>query len=341
MFIHLLHCHFPHNGEYWEGAEINRQKDRIEASKICIDIIKQSPFPLILGGDLNAHIGDTEIKMISNYLTWSLYVVPKPFIDIGRHSLLTYDTIDLIFSRPNTYYGIFGPYSYKHIYLEENNGRVSDHDPIHVKFSLLLPEHKWVRCLFLDLLNRDPGSGGIFFDLLQKGTSKGAIADGILNSPEHCTIVTNSLYQKYLERQSDPGGLQYYANMLSHGTPIQSVIISICDSPEFKNKYPGPYEYTRALYNKILERAPEAGAVENTPLRSGVTTTDYIRGFLTSPEYASKVITSYYNKYLGRAPEPGAVEGGIPRLQHESLQQIIRGFLVSDEYQQRSLSRLP
>jgi hypothetical protein len=154
-------------------------------------------------------------------------------------------------------------------------------------------------------------------------------------------MVTNSLYQKYLERQSDPSGLQYYTNMLSNGTPIQNVIVFLCDSPEFKNKNPVPYEFTKALYNKILERPPEGGAAENNPLLHGVTTTDYIRRFLTSLEYASNVITSYYNKYLGRDPEPGAVKGGITRLQNESLQQIIRGFLVSDEYQQRSLSRLP
>jgi hypothetical protein len=75
MFIHIIHCHFPHNGEY------NRQKDRIEASKICVNLITKSPLPLILGGDLNAHIWDTEIKMISNYLTWSFLVVPNR--DIG------------------------------------------------------------------------------------------------------------------------------------------------------------------------------------------------------------------------------------------------------------------
>ena len=203
------------------------------------------------------------------------------------------------------------------------------------------PPQIWIRFLYLDLLNRVPDDGGFnyYANLINNGTNIGAIVESFLRSLEYCNIVTNSLYNKYLERQSDPGGLQYYSNMLSNGTPIQNVIISICDSPEFKNKYPVPYEFTRALYNKILERAPEPGAVENTSLLHGVTTTEYIRRFLTSSEYASKMVTSYYNKYLGRAPEPewDDVNREIARLlQNESLQQIIKGFLISDEYLERS-----
>ena len=200
---------------------------------------------------------------------------------------------------------------------------------------------RWLRSLYLDLLNREPDQGGLNFyiDVLYKTMNKDEIVESILRSQEYGTIVTNSLYQKYLERQSDSSGLEYWRNILSNGTPIQNVIVGFCDSPEFKNKYPVPYEFTRALYNKILERPPEGGAAENNPLLHGVTTTDYIRRFLTSSEYSSKVITSYYNKYLGRAPERGPVEGEIPRTQNESIQQIIKGFLVSNEYYERSLKR--
>jgi hypothetical protein len=72
------------------------------------------------------------------------------------------------------------------------DNKASDHDLIYVTFSLKLPDQRWVRCLFLDLLNRDPGSdsGGYYLDLLNKGTSKEVVVDSILKSPEHCTMVT-------------------------------------------------------------------------------------------------------------------------------------------------------
>jgi hypothetical protein len=57
---------------------------------------------------------------------------------------------------------------------------------------------------------------------------------------------------------------------------------------------------------------------------------------LTSPEYASIVIISPYKKYLELRSGPGAVDGGIPLFQKESLQNVIKDFLVSDEYRQRS-----
>lgn len=280
----------------------------------------------------------------------------NPF-DVGRnHVILAYGYEQIGTSLTIYAYDPNSPYS-ENLSVTMSGGRVSSNSlsvDVYCFFRLsyqfrnppaIIDSEKirrWLRCLYLDLLNREPDQGGInyYIDLISRGTAtKESIVDILLRSHEYCNIIVNSFYNLYLERQSDPGGLQFYSNLLRNGTPFQNIIISLCDSQEYKSKYPVPDEFVKSLYFKLLGRPPEPGAVENHSLRTGgQSTTDAIKQFLTSPEYGQKVTIEYFRKFLGRDQNLGTyyserIQNGLP------LQAFIKELITSEEYQQRSLSR--
>lgn len=121
---------------------------------------------------------------------------------------------------------------------------------------------------------------------------------------------------------------------------MQDVVVGFCDSVEYKQKHPVPNEFVRSLYNNLLGREPEPGAVENNPIHSGKSTTDVIRAFLLSEEYAKRVCEGYYQMYLSRRSDEGGLRGWANLVEHGlSLQQVIKGFVTSDEYINRALLR--
>ncbi len=202
----------------------------------------------------------------------------------------------------------------------------------------------WIRCLYLDLLNREPEPAGLNFwiDRLNSGTSIQSISDSFLRSAEYCTIRAESLYRELLDRQSDPEGLKHWRDILGRGTSLQDVILSFCNSPEYKSKHPIPTQFVESLYGKLLGRQSEPSGLQHwvNKLNSGTTTADVIKGFLRSSEYARLRATEFYQKFLARQPDAGGLDLWAKRIQNgSSLQEIIRSFVTSPEYQNRSLVR--
>jgi len=205
-----------------------------------------------------------------------------------------------------------------------------------------VPSKNWIKCLYIDLLHRTPAQTEVngWFTTLMKNANQDSVADGFLHSAEFCTITANSFYKQFLNRQGEPGGLNGWTNVLVKGTSMQDVIVGFCDSAEYKQQHPIPNEFVRSLYNNLLGREPEPGAVENNPIHSGKSTSEVIRAFLLSEEYARRVCEGYYQAYLGRHSDEGGLRGWANLVQHGlSLQQVIKGFITSDEYINRALSR--
>jgi Papain family cysteine protease/Domain of unknown function (DUF4214) len=202
----------------------------------------------------------------------------------------------------------------------------------------------WVRCLYLDLLNRKPDQGGFnnWLNAINGGTSILLVTDGFLHSEEYCTIVSNSLYNQLLDRQSDPGGLIAWKDFLVKGKSIQDAIVGFCDSLEYKSKHPIPSQFVESLYNKLLLRQSDPSGLQHwiNLINSGTSTADVIRGFIRSKEYALQRINEFYQKFLGRQPDTGGLDFWANKLQNGvSMQEVIRGLLTSDEYLMRSQDR--
>jgi hypothetical protein len=205
-----------------------------------------------------------------------------------------------------------------------------------------VPSKSWVKSLYVDLLHRIPAQTEVdsWFYSLMRNASLDSVADGFIRSQEYCTITANSFYVQFLDRQGDPAGIDGWVSILMKGTSMQDIIVGFCDSAEYKQKHPVPNEFVRSLYLKLLGREPEPGAVENSPIHSGMSTANVIRGFLVSEEYATKVCDGYYSTFLARSPDEQGLRGWANLIEHGlSLQQIIKGFITSDEYISRSVSR--
>lgn len=205
----------------------------------------------------------------------------------------------------------------------------------------------WLKCIYLDLLNRQPDQQGFndWLNAINSGSTVFLVLDGFLRSQEYCTNVANSLYNQLLDRQSDPGGLINWRDFLANGNSIQNAIVGFCDSQEYKIKHPIPNQFVESLYNKLLGRPSDPSGLQGwvNVINTGTSTADVIRGFLRSKEYALQRINELYQKFLERQPNTGLLtvtNFWIIELQHDvSIQEIMKAILTSTDYLVRSQSR--
>lgn len=68
------------------------------------------------------------------------------------------------------------------------------------------------------------------------------------------------MYENFLNRAPDQGGLEYFMQQLADGKDEEFVLTEIVGSPEFYGRSGGtPQGFVTALYNDLLGRAPDAG----------------------------------------------------------------------------------
>jgi hypothetical protein len=98
---------------------------------------------------------------------------------------------------------------------------------------------------------------------------------------------------------------------------------------------PQCYPWLKALYQDLLNRAPDAGGLSSwaQDIQRGQSLDSVANGFLTSQEYCTDVITGLYKQFLKRAPDSGGLASWVANMQAgHSLQSIILGFCTSTEY---------
>ncbi len=92
--------------------------------------------------------------------------------------------------------------------------------------------------LYVDVLNRhiDPAGRQLLLFLLQQFTPRQAIAANILAQSEAVDIVVRGLYQTYLRRNADEGGVLYFRNYLQHGGTEETIVAQLVGSQEYFDK---------------------------------------------------------------------------------------------------------
>jgi hypothetical protein len=166
----------------------------------------------------------------------------------------------------------------------------------------------FVENLYETLLNRpgDAGAAG-WVALLKNGASPSSVIKGIESSTEFRTIEVQDLYQTYLHRSADSGGLQNWVNMLASGGTVEQAAEGIVSSPEYFQLHGGANDaFLTALYSDALGRggspAEQAGFLQ--ALDSGSATRAQIATVIfSSAEYRSDLVQSFYQKDLGRAAD--------------------------------------
>ncbi|GLZ28191.1 hypothetical protein Lesp02_03810 [Lentzea sp. NBRC 105346] len=201
-------------------------------------------------------------------------------------------------------------------------------------------EHIWMASIYRDLLGRrhdEAGLDGWVRYRLASGATTEGITRGFCYSLEYSEYIVRQLYLKLLDRAPEPGGLIGWSNLLRKGMSRQALIMGIAESTEYGLKNPTPERFVESLYRRLLDRAPEPGAIEGwvEQMKRGMTVRDVARAFLESEEYTRNLVREAYARFLRRTPDQGGWDEWVNRVKAGlAHQDLAAGFLASPEYRQ-------
>jgi hypothetical protein len=183
----------------------------------------------------------------------------------------------------------------------------------------------------------------------------GTVGQAFLDSAEFRTArpVTLSglatiLYQTFLSRAPDPGGLASWVSVF-RAARVNMATTGFLPSAEFQNLVSDRTNAAQVrpvvtrFYTEILGRAPEAAGLENW-VRYVTTTRDLegaAIGFLASSEFEARAltfrgyVTVLYRTFLGRAPDAGGLDAWESVLRQHLLDTVNGSFIPSPEFQGR------
>jgi uncharacterized protein YkwD len=204
------------------------------------------------------------------------------------------------------------------------------------------PLGQWVARLYQDVLGRPASTSEIntVVTALANGLPRPVYVASILNSLEYDRRVVTTIYQQYLHRSPDPGGLASAVAALQGGSSEAAIRQAILSSSEYYNDQGGtPLGYVQGLFNDVLGRAyndPPPGWV-------GLAATGNLAavaaGILRSNEASTDVASALYRTYLRRDADPAGLASlayylAAAQLRHNGMETL----LDSAEYFTGSLS---
>jgi len=170
-----------------------------------------------------------------------------------------------------------GQYSYAQVATALTSSREYDADIVDGFYVTYLGRHA------------EPGGLNDWVNLMQGGYNAEQIRAGILGSPEYFagaggtnTSFVTALYQSFLQRTPDPGGLAAWINLLVTGQDTTAQVAT-----GFLNSAENRTDLITGFYQTYLHRAPDpAGlAAWTTLLANGITQPQIISAFVSAPEY--------------------------------------------------------
>jgi uncharacterized protein GlcG (DUF336 family) len=189
---------------------------------------------------------------------------------------------------------------------------------------------------FQDLLHRpvDPAGQAAFANGLDRGLiTRFQAVELIESSPEFRSHQVQDLYQKYLGRPADLGGLAGGLQLLTSGGTVEQLAASLIGSPEyFQNRGGGSTSgFISALFMNALNRPADPGAqtMFGQELSSGTSRFQVASQVLGSPEYLQDVVAADYQQFLHRAADPAGLMGFVSLLQHGKRDEDIVAFMLS------------
>jgi len=337
----------------------------INAPEFDINGIKR---PLGLEVDMGAFETDDQLPVVTNFTLpdemYGLTVNIESFDvldnDIVSGYLLSED--DLSPELDDTSWSIAVPMSYtfttygaKNLYafVKDATGNISN---CAVASTVMLTSPLddttvFVQQVYQDFLNRDPDAGGSDYwvnAIDVDNVPRAQLVEDFLNSAEFGQTVSpvTRLYFAYFNRIPDYGGLMYWINAYSTGTPLADVSNVFAGSAEFTDTYGNlsNEEFVTLVYQNVLDRNPDAGGLSywtGVLDRSEQTRGQVMIGFSESTEYIALMdsqiyVTMTYIGLLRRSPDQGGftywvgiMDGGGSGLN------LIEGFLSSGEYAAR------
>ncbi len=210
----------------------------------------------------------------------------------------------------------------------------------------------YVNSVYQLLLGRNADAGASFWvNLLNNGASPSSVVLCIEGSSEYLGEIVNGLYQHYLNRPADAGGLASWTAALSGGTTFESVTASIVGSSEyFGLQNSNNLTFVQSLYQNILGRTGNSSEWQTwvSLINSGTSRTQVATTFLTSTEYRTDLITGgpttlgtfpyspnwegYYPEFLGRQADADGLAAWLASMQNGATdQQVLASIFGSPE----------
>ncbi len=114
--------------------------------------------------------------------------------------------------------------------------------------------------IFPDVLGRalDPSASAAYSRTLAAGTSRTAVAAGIVQGPEARRHLIQGWYERYLHRPADPQGLSFFVQAVQNGVTPEGVAAAIAGSDEYATRLSIPSPDTTAP--TLTLTFPTAGA---------------------------------------------------------------------------------
>ncbi len=201
---------------------------------------------------------------------------------------------------------------------------------------------KFVAHAYLDLLSRFVEQQAMSFwaGAIDSGVSRSAVVLALENTNEYRIDVVQDLYQKYLKRAADAGGLQMGVSFLASGGTQEHLAAIIVGSQEFFRLQGGnsSTSFVTALFQDALGRAPDAQALtlNSAGINTGAVTPQQVALFVFgSEEYSNVLVADSYQTFLRRSADSAGVLHFAQSLQSGMTdEQLVATLIGSTEYLQ-------
>jgi hypothetical protein len=210
------------------------------------------------------------------------------------------------------------------------------------------PDQKYIQEIYRDLFGRQAEMQGVDFWVaeLAQGVPRQQVAFGMVKIAsfeefQHDTVA--ALYEQYLGRAPDTGGLAYWSAYLYDGGTIEGMSQALVNSPEYWQKRGAGTVggFLSALFHDALGRAiePAAASYFASRMSNGWSAADVAAAVFTSDEYHRLRVNALFEQFVRRPADPGALAYFAGELDDGDRDEvIISQLLASDEYFSRSLS---
>lgn len=166
----------------------------------------------------------------------------------------------------------------------------------------------FVQAVYEDVLGRSASANEVqaWTQLLDQGTSRTTVAQGIVFSKESLTGAVERRYDKLLNRSADTAGLNAWVAALEGGMSLEQVTAFFTASPEyFGDITHGVHvRYVGQLFHDLLGRT-----VDSTGLafyvglldQGSTTPLQVVQSIEHSTEFETRLVQLVYQQYLGRS----------------------------------------
>lgn len=173
---------------------------------------------------------------------------------------------------------------------------------------------------------------------LDAGLSHASFATALLHSDEYYGSIVDGVYQKYLGRAADGGGLAFWVGQLRQGTTDEQLESAFAGAAEFYQHAGGTDAgWVNALYLDMLGRAADSKGLAywTGQLAQGANRAAVAQAFAAGVERESQRVSDDYFSDLGRTADAAGLAYWVNAFEHGLRNEdLVAGLLASDEYYQ-------